>query len=224
MRPREDVQRQVAVAAIVAVEEAPFLFAVQRRIGDVEIENHLLGRFLVRLDESREQQLVNVLERATDLVVAVDAVGGTLQTVQGRLAGQQRQYGVVAQLIVIVDIFVPQRDRIDALLDQLGDAVLDAFGIAMIVEAGGQSVEQPEPPIDLAEQRGSPVGADLASVEARCYLPPEMLAKAVLLLLTATVTMCGHGLFPPAGRNVLLLRRLCHRNRPVFSFIVIFPG
>ena len=39
MPAAEHVQRQVAVAVIVAVEEAPFLVAVERIIGGVEIED-----------------------------------------------------------------------------------------------------------------------------------------------------------------------------------------
>lgn len=245
VRPCEDVQRQVAVAAIVAVEEASFLFAVQRRVGRVEIENHLLGRFLMRFDKRLEQQLVDALELAADLRVAVGAVGCALEPIQGglagqrlaavpltlaifslqvTLAGQQRQHGVVAQLVVVVEIFVAQRDGVDALLDQLGDAVLDAFGITMIFKAAGQSFEQTQPPLDLAQQHCSALGADLAAVETRRHLASEMLAETEFELLARTVTLCGHGLFPPSGPNALSLKRLCHRKRPVFYFIVIFPG
>ena len=52
----EHVQRQVAVAVVVAVEEAAFLVAVQRIVGRVEVEDDLLGGVLRcasrnRLDE-----------------------------------------------------------------------------------------------------------------------------------------------------------------------------
>ncbi len=125
--PREDVQRQVAIVAVVAVEEAPFLFAVQRRVGHVEIEDHFLRRRGVRLDERVQQQLVDAIEVAGNLLVAVRSVGRALESVQGRLAGeclpavalalalsaqqialarQQRQQRIRAQLIVIVEVFV----------------------------------------------------------------------------------------------------------------------
>jgi len=39
----KDVERQVAVVVIVAVEEAAFLLAVERQIGGVDIEDDLLG-------------------------------------------------------------------------------------------------------------------------------------------------------------------------------------
>ena len=44
MLAAEHVERQIAVAVVVAVEEAPFLVAVQRIIGGVEIEDDLLRR------------------------------------------------------------------------------------------------------------------------------------------------------------------------------------
>jgi hypothetical protein len=45
----EDVERQVAVAVVVAVEEPPFLVAVQRVVGGVEIDHDLFGRSLTGL-------------------------------------------------------------------------------------------------------------------------------------------------------------------------------
>ena len=59
----EHVQRQIAVAVVVAVEEAAFLVAVQRIIGGIEVEDDLLGRRLVRLEEEVDEQ---ALDRAPD--------------------------------------------------------------------------------------------------------------------------------------------------------------
>ena len=44
MAAAEDVERQVAVAVVIAVEEPAFLVAVQRIVGGIEIEDDLLGR------------------------------------------------------------------------------------------------------------------------------------------------------------------------------------
>lgn len=49
MPAAEHVQRQIAVAVVIAVEEAPLLMPVQRVVGGVEIEDDLLRRSLVRL-------------------------------------------------------------------------------------------------------------------------------------------------------------------------------
>jgi hypothetical protein len=42
----EDVERQVAVAIIIAVEEAAFLVAMQRIIGGIKVEDDLFRAFL----------------------------------------------------------------------------------------------------------------------------------------------------------------------------------
>src|SRR5947209_12375485 len=44
MIAREDVQRQIAVMAIVAVKEASFLFAVEWIVAGIQIEHHLRRR------------------------------------------------------------------------------------------------------------------------------------------------------------------------------------
>ena len=46
MTTAKNVERQVAVATVVAVEEPPFLFPMQRIVGGVEIEDDLLRRRL----------------------------------------------------------------------------------------------------------------------------------------------------------------------------------
>jgi hypothetical protein len=52
----EHVERQIAVAVVVAVEEPPLLLAVQWIIRCIEIEDDLLGRPRVRLHELVDQQ------------------------------------------------------------------------------------------------------------------------------------------------------------------------
>src|SRR5271165_488592 len=44
MAAAEHIKRQIAVAVVIAVEEAALLMAVQRVVGGVEIEDDLLGR------------------------------------------------------------------------------------------------------------------------------------------------------------------------------------
>ena len=51
MRAAEDVQRQIAVAVIVAMKEATFLMPVQRIVGGVEIEDDMLRWVLMRFHE-----------------------------------------------------------------------------------------------------------------------------------------------------------------------------
>ena len=43
MAAAEDIERQIAIAVVVAVEEAAFLMAMQRIVGGIEIEDDLRG-------------------------------------------------------------------------------------------------------------------------------------------------------------------------------------
>ena len=121
MPAAEHVERQVAVAVIVAVEEPPLLLAVQRVVGGVEVEDDLLRRPLVRLQEQIDEQVGERRRVVTDLVIAV--IGpqrGVLQPVERALAGErravrplrlelvgeQREHRVVAQLVVVVHVLV----------------------------------------------------------------------------------------------------------------------
>ena len=59
----EDVQRQIAVAAVIAVEETTLLVTVQRIIGGIQVQPDLARWLAVRFDEQIDQQTV---ERVRD--------------------------------------------------------------------------------------------------------------------------------------------------------------
>ena len=67
----EYIQRQIAVFVVVAVEEASFLFAVQRQVGCIDVENKLRRYLLVRFDEQLRQQFIHTFFPVRDLLVAV---------------------------------------------------------------------------------------------------------------------------------------------------------
>jgi hypothetical protein len=56
MPAAKHIQRQVAVAIVIAVKEPAFLMAMQRVVGGVEVENDLFGRPCVRLKEEVGEQ------------------------------------------------------------------------------------------------------------------------------------------------------------------------
>lgn len=90
MPAAEHVQRQIAVAVVIAVEEAPLLMPVQRVVGGAEIEDDLRRRLLVRVQEQRHGQRVDRRRLMGDLVIARRLVSAQLQPVQRRLAGHRR--------------------------------------------------------------------------------------------------------------------------------------
>jgi hypothetical protein len=83
----EDVERQIAVAIVVAVEEPPFLMPVQRIVRSVEIEDDLLGRRLVGLQKQLDKQTLDGDRIMVDLVIPRRQRLAQLETVQRRLAG-----------------------------------------------------------------------------------------------------------------------------------------
>ena len=70
MTAAEDVERQVTVAVVIAVEEAAFLMTVQRIVGGIQIENDLLGGAMMRVQEHIDKQLLDRRRIVADLVIA----------------------------------------------------------------------------------------------------------------------------------------------------------
>ena len=56
MPAAEHVERQIAVAVVIAVEEPALLVAVQRIVGGIEVEDDLRRRLRVRIEEQIDEQ------------------------------------------------------------------------------------------------------------------------------------------------------------------------
>jgi hypothetical protein len=67
----EDVQRQVAVVAVEAVEEAALLVAMERIVRRVEVEGDLLRRLVERLDEHVEEHLIDEVLSQDDAPIPI---------------------------------------------------------------------------------------------------------------------------------------------------------
>src|SRR6478609_3276340 len=90
MPAAEDVERQVAIAVIIAVEEPSFLMPMQRIIGGVEIERDLAGRPGVRIEEQIDEQRLDRTSIGADPGIPAGLGPAMLQPVQGALARQRR--------------------------------------------------------------------------------------------------------------------------------------
>ena len=135
MPAAEHVKRQVAVAIIVAVEEAAFLMAVQRVVRGVEVEDDLPGRPCVRFDKQVDEQGLDRRGLMCDLAVLRGRLARQFEPVQRRfarhrrailapgleLARQHRHQRVVTKLVVIVQILIAERNAEHALPDERGD-------------------------------------------------------------------------------------------------------
>ena len=93
MPAAEHVERQVAVAVVIAVKEPAFLVAVQRVVGRVEVEHDLARRFLMGVEKQLDEQPLDRRSIVVDLVIArpLRLARRMLQTVQRALARQRRR-------------------------------------------------------------------------------------------------------------------------------------
>src|SRR5437762_9819799 len=91
MRPAENVERQIAVAVVIALKEPPFLMPVQRVIGRIEIEDDLLWRMLVRLQEQIDKQRLDPGAVPGDPVIARQLRSAPLEPVERLLPANGAQ-------------------------------------------------------------------------------------------------------------------------------------
>ena len=123
-----DVRETCTVAVVVAVEVPPFLLAVERIVGGIEIEHDADRRLAVRIKENIDWQPFDGTHVVVELVMPVLAdLARVLQPVERRLAGECTaglvehggQRRIEAQRVVIDQILVAEREAEDALAQQI---------------------------------------------------------------------------------------------------------
>ena len=183
MAAAEHVERQIAVAVVVAVEEAAFLMTVDGVVGRVEIEDDLLGRVGVRLQEQLDEEPLDRRLVMRDLVIARRLRPAQLKPVQRalarnrsairaprhELAGQHRHRGVMAQMLMVVEVLVSERDSEHALADERRHVVLDQVRPARIHEAACKAPNQADDAVGRPEQKRAGIGGDRPAVETRLH-------------------------------------------------------
>ena len=214
MSTAEDVEGKVAVAAVVAVEEAALLRAVNRIVRGIEIKDQLLRSIPLPVEEDLDEKAVYGVAIEHDPAITI-LLGLTCQTplqpVQRALARQRfssvrllapisaerisfprqnRQQRILAQLLVIAQILVTEGDSVHPLAHELLDAVLDQPGVAIIGEACRQPTKNSPPALHLGQQQRPTVRADPATVETGLNLPPTQALK----LEAPEATVCRQGL------------------------------
>lgn len=141
MAATENVERQVTIPVVIAVEEAAFLVAMQRVVGGVEVEDDLLGRGCVRVEKKLHQQALDCSAIVFDAVIAAGLFAGVLQPVQSGLAGEGLTVRP-AQRVVVEQVRLPQCDAENALHEHGRHRVLDRIRHARIIEAGSKPTDQ----------------------------------------------------------------------------------
>ena len=208
----EDIQREVAVMPVIAVEETPFLMSMQRIIRRIHIQNDLRRCRIMGLQKKINQQLIHRLRMRHNLLVAARRSGipwCQLQAVQRALARQgtalvlitastpacrishiakQRQQRILAQGVVIIEVFITQRQTHHALLDQRLDMMFNLIRIPMILKTPGQTLQNMAALFNFPQQQSTTVRTDLATVK---FTHHHTASQPVKFQLTCS-TLCLH--------------------------------
>ena len=159
-------ERQSAVFLVSAMEELPFLIAVQRHVGGTRVEDDLLRWYLVTLDEQFHLECVHRIEVGHNLAVFAHRLPRRRQlpAVQGALASQRGAVGaagldlvechangrVMAQSVVVIEIFVAHGNAKNTLANQRLDVMDHQVRLAGINETPDQPRYQAAAPVGLA--------------------------------------------------------------------------
>ena len=189
MRSTEDIQRQIAVVPVVPVEEPPFLLTVQRVVRRIDIQHDARRRRRVRLDEHVHQQGVEGRFVIGHFLVTVSLgllrpdqfqpVQRALSRQRGpavclphpvlarrvRLAHGRRHQRVAPQGVMVVQIFVAQRDGHHTLCHQILDRVFDQTRVPVVLEALRRAPAHVAAPFDCPEQQCPCVGSDRSAIK-----------------------------------------------------------
>ena len=210
----EHVERQVAVAVVITVEEASLLLPVHRIVGRIQIEDDLARRTLVRVQEQIDQQPLDGDRIVTDLVIARRLQPAQFQPVQRRLAGnrravlaagcqlarQHRHHRVVAQLVVVIEVLIAKRDPEHPLRQQGHDLMLDQMLSACVVEARGKPLRQLDRAIRRPKKQRPGIRRNRPAVERAHNFASFNRCKSEQI----RATLCPHRGAPRIDRKTLL--------------------
>jgi hypothetical protein len=122
--------------------------------------------------------------RVTRRSISPTAPADASASARRQLAREHGQNRIVPQLIVVVQVFVAQRQPEHALADQRLDPVLDVRRRALVGEAAGKARHQPDRPVRRAQQQGTGIRRDHPAVERRHHRTPVDACKAELIRVT----------------------------------------
>jgi hypothetical protein len=123
--------------------------------------------------------------------------GRAVRSLRLKLAQQRPHHRVVPQLIVIVQVLIPQRHPEHTLPHQRSDRVLHQPCLALIPEALTQSVDQPYGLIHPAQQQCPGIRAHRPAIKRHHH--PATFHAGKLKLFSAT--LCRHRNSPVGGCN-----------------------
>ena len=175
------------------------------------------GRALVRLEEQIDEQVPDRRRIVADLVIARRLELAQLQPVERRfaghrrailaprrkLAGQHRHHRIMAQLVVIVEVLIAERDPEHPLADQRRDLVLDQFRAPLVVKARRKPIHQSDRTIRRSQQQRSGIRRHQAAI--KCGFHRAAFDDSKIKAFCAT--LCRH-----RGSPRIIRKSLWHNN------------
>jgi hypothetical protein len=146
-------------------------------------------------------------------VIAGGDLAGEFEPIERRLAGQRRavfaprrelarqrrHQRVMAKLVMVIEVFVAERDAEHALPDQRGYAVFDVIRRPPVHKAGGEALDQADGAIGRSQKQPARVRGDRAAVEIGRHPPPFDPPKQIVI----RATLRQHRGAPPSPRKSL---------------------
>ena len=197
------------------MEKAALLPAVERVVGRIEIEHQHLRLARQAAPAEGQERRLHRRRMRVQLAVMIRVLRAQFQAVQSRrarqrraamiaatalraehirLARRRRQQRVAPQLRVIIEILVAQRQRVNALREQLPRAVIDELRIAPVQETARQSAGDAQALINLPEQERAAIAAEPAAGKIRDDFARTKFLKKQLPAETLCLASCGVGL------------------------------
>ncbi len=167
----------------------------------------------MRLQEQIDQQMLDRHRAVADLVITRRLQLAQLQPVERRLAGhrrtfltprlklagQHRHHRIVAQLVVVVEILVAERDPKHPLTDQGRDLVLNQISPPLVVKARGKPSRHSDRAIRRSQKQRSRIRRHQAGIKCRFHSAAFNGSK----IKQFCATLCRHRGAPRIGPKSL---------------------
>jgi len=180
----KDIERQITIVAIIGVEVPALLRAVQQVAHRIQIDHHFARVPGQAARPHPQETLLDLVRIVRQPMTARLLVVGQLQSVERGRGGQRHaamlrqktilperiafvagggQQRVQAETVVIVEVFITQRQPIEPLGQQLLERVIDKTLIAGIDKASRQRAGQTQAVINLAQEQDAAVAGERAA-------------------------------------------------------------
>jgi len=127
------------------------------------------------------------------------ATGGAVLAPRLKLAGEHRHQRIVAQLVMVDQILIAERNAEHPLADQCHHLVLDQVGAPLVVKARGKATHHVDGAIRRPQEQRAGIGGDRPGIKRRHHLAPLDGCKSKQI----RATLCRHRGAPRFAKEAL---------------------